>query len=46
MAENRHVVERIVKAERPVESRVRELLDQQAALRDLAMAVAEMRAPE
>jgi diguanylate cyclase (GGDEF)-like protein len=46
VAENRHAVERIVKPERPVESRVRELLDQQAALRDLAMAVAEMRAPE
>jgi diguanylate cyclase (GGDEF)-like protein len=46
VAENRHAVEWVVKPERPVESRVRELLDQQAALRDLAMAVAEMRAPE
>lgn len=30
----------------PTEARVRELLDQQAALRELAVAVAEMRAPE
>lgn len=31
---------------KPVNARVRDLLDQQAALRDLAVAVAEMRAPE
>ena len=30
----------------PAEARVRDLLDQQAALRELAVAVAEMRAPE
>ena len=30
----------------PIEARLRELLDQQAALRELAIAVAEMRAPE
>ena len=30
----------------PTETRIRELLDQQAALRELAVAVAEMRAPE
>jgi diguanylate cyclase (GGDEF)-like protein len=30
----------------PTEARVRDLLDQQAALRELAVAVAEMRAPE
>ena len=30
----------------PIEARLRELLEQQAALRELAIAVAEMRAPE
>ena len=30
----------------PIEARLRDLLDQQAALRELAIAVAEMRAPE
>ena len=30
----------------PTEARIRDLLDQQAALRELAVAVAEMRAPE
>jgi len=33
-------------ARTPVNARVRDLLEQQAALRDLAVAVAEMRAPE
>jgi diguanylate cyclase (GGDEF)-like protein len=34
------------RGQRAAKARVRELLDQQAALRDLAVAVAEMRAPE
>ncbi len=46
MAESERTAGGIDQFARPVESRVRELLDQQAALRELAIAVAEMRVPE
>ncbi len=46
MAKPEQAVGRVAQFALPTESRVRELLLQQAALRELAIAVAEMRAPE